>query len=373
MIHVLISYILWPVIYVLIQLRKKKNVSGILVIQTAKIGDLICSTPVFREVKRKFPDARLTAMTSPVTEKLLANNPYVDEIITVNLSQYKGLAGKVRLAGIIRKGGYDIAVCLNPNVPFGIALFWGLVPLRLSVMPDFCGLTFKLASLLFSHLEKHKSRRLLIETYMKMLKAIGIESDNIIKEVYRSDASEKKVKELLGGTETKLIGIAVSSGNKMKEIGSAKIAGLANKILKNMNAVLILIGSGSDIEASGNIISSIHNKEKIINAAGKLELDELPALIERLSLFIGVDTGITYMADTLSIPLIDISGPSDMNDQRPTGRHAIIIQRTLPCVPCSHAFKSPYDCKLNTRECITGVSVEEVYSAAKKALETGDE
>ena len=41
-----------PLIYLLIAIRKKKAISRILIIQTAKIGDLICSTPVFREVKR---------------------------------------------------------------------------------------------------------------------------------------------------------------------------------------------------------------------------------------------------------------------------------------------------------------------------------
>lgn len=368
MIYVILSYLLSPLIFLLAALRRKETPVNILVIQTAKIGDLICSTPVFREVKKKFPAARLTAIISPVTEKLLLNNPYVDKIITLKNSEYRGLSGRIRLSALIRRGGYEIAVCLNPNVPFAVSLFWGLVPLRLSVMPDYCGLTFRMASLLFSHLERHERGRLLIETYMKMLKRIGINSDDISKEVYRSDGAEKKVTELLGNFDNPLIGIAVSSGNKMKELGSAKISGLSNKILSNLNVVLVLIGSGADMKASENIISSIHNKEKIINAAGKLGLDELPALIERLSLFIGVDTGITYMADALSIPLIDISGPSDMKDQRPTNKNAVIIKKDIPCVPCSHAFNSPYDCKLSTRECITGVSVEEVFSAVPALL-----
>ena len=85
-----------------------------------------------------------------------------------------------------------------------------------------------------------------------------------------------------------------------------------------------------------------------------------------------MDTGITYMADALSIPLINIAGPSDMKDQRPTGKKAVIIQKTdLSCVPCSHTFKSPYYCKINTRECINSVSVDEIYINAKKLLSLG--
>ncbi|MDI6744521.1 MAG: glycosyltransferase family 9 protein, partial [Thermodesulfovibrionales bacterium] len=113
-------------------------------------------------------------------------------------------------------------------------------------------------------------------------------------------------------------------------------------------------------------------KDGIINAVGKLHLNELPALVEKLSLFIGVDTGITYMADALSIPVVNIAGPSNMENQRPTGKNAVIIQKTdLPCVPCSHTFKSPYNCEINTRECINSVSVDEIYINAKKLLSLG--
>jgi ADP-heptose:LPS heptosyltransferase len=120
---------------------------------------------------------------------------------------------------------------------------------------------------------------------------------------------------------------------------------------------------------SEKVISFAEKKDRIINAVGLLSLKELTALIKKLSLFIGVDSGITYMADTLNIPLINISGPANMKDQRPTGEKVIIIQKSLPCIPCSHSFKSPYYCKINSRECIESVSAEEIISEAKKLFE----
>ena len=143
-----------PFIYLLIAVRKKKTISRILIIQTAKIGDLICSTPVFREARKKYPDAHITVIANPVTRELLEYNSNVDEIITVKQAGYKGLSGKLRLSNLIRRGKYDAGICLNPNIPFAIALLWGLVPIRLSVMPDFSGLTYKLASV-FLHTLKN--------------------------------------------------------------------------------------------------------------------------------------------------------------------------------------------------------------------------
>jgi ADP-heptose:LPS heptosyltransferase len=366
---VILTYLFSPFIYLLIAVRKKKTISRILIIQTAKIGDLICSTPFFREVKKKYPEAYIAVIANSATRELLEYNPNIDEIISVKNTDYKGLSGKLRLSNLIRRGKYDAGICLNPNIPFAVALFWGLVPVRLSVMPDFSGFTFKLASVFFTYFKKHVRGRMVIETYLQMLKAIGISSNDISKEVYKSKDADAKAEQIIGKIDKPLIGIAVSSGNKLKELGVDKIVSIINMTLDDIDADIVLVGSEHEIKAADTVLQTVGKKDRIINAVGKLRLKQLPALIERLSLFIGVDTGITYMADALSIPLINIAGPSDMKDQRPTGKNAVIIQKTdLPCVPCSYTFKSPYYCRIETRECIESVSPEEIYHAAKKLL-----
>ena len=366
MLYVFFTYLAAPVLYVLILLRRKKQIKNILVIQTAKIGDVICSTPVFREIKKGYPEAHLTVMATTVTRELLEDNPHVDEVITINHADCRGPAGKLRLATLIRKGKYDIAVCLNPNVLFALATFWGLVPGRISVVPNFLGTTFKCASVFFSSRERHMSGRLVIETYMRMLRAIGIESNNIAKEVYKSEMAEEKVRHLLGGAGKPLIGIAVSSGNKLKELGSEKIMQLAQILLDTPDISVVLIGASEDSAAASMIVDSLGKRESIVDATGKISLGELPALIERLSLFVGVDTGIVYMADALSVPVIDIAGPSDMEDQRPTGEKSRILQKKIQCIPCSHAFHAPYACLRTTRDCIQLMSVREICYAIKE-------
>ena len=364
MFYILLTYLVSPVLYLLVFFRQRDDVKKILVIQTAKIGDLICSTPVFREIKKKYPCARLSIIVNPVTEEILQYNPYADETIAIKTEDYKGFSGKLRLAERIRKERYDIAICLNPNVPFAIALFWGLIPERLSVMPNFTGVTFRLASVFFTYLERHVSGQLITETYVKILKAIDIESDNISKEVYKSKEADAKARQILGCSDNLLIGIAVSSGNKLKELGTEKIIRLIDMLLDNMDANIILIGSEQDKKIADRIFHVVVKKDSVINASGRLNLFELPALIERLSLFIGVDTGITYMADALSIPIIYFAGPIDTSEQRPAGKGVITIQNNLACAPCSFVFKTIHTCKMNTRECIQS---EEVLSKILKA------
>ncbi|MBI5050078.1 MAG: glycosyltransferase family 9 protein [Nitrospirae bacterium] len=394
MIYVLLTYIFYPVLYLVTLLRcrhfgrsnlkrrdssltlgmtsSEQKLKKILVIQTAKIGDLICLTPVFREIKKKYPDIHLAVMANPAAKELLEHNPYVNEVITINNHEYKGFSGKIKLSNLIRKENYDIAICLNPNVPFAIATLWGLVPVRLSIMPDFSGITFKMASIFYTFLERYIRGKLVMETYMQMLKKIGIESNNRTKEVYKSPDADKKAEKFLSefsGKDIPLIGIAVGSGNKLKELGAEKLAVLADRMIEELQARVILIGSDNEKDTAVKILSLSKNKNAIIDSTGMFTLSELPALIEKLFLFIGVDTGITYMADALLVPLIDIAGPSDMSDQRPLGKNSIIIQKDFPCVPCSHAFNAPYSCERGDRICITSVDVSEIVEAAKKLFE----
>lgn len=369
MIYIILTYLFSPFLYLFIAMKKRKTISRILVIQTAKIGDLICSTPIFREVKKKYPHASITAMINPVTEELLVYNPYVNKVIAIKNEDYRGFSGKIWLSNLICKGNYDIGICLNPNVPFAIALFWGLVPIRLSVMPDFSGFTFKLASVFFTYLEKHARGRMVIETYINMLKFINIETNDITKEVYAAPDAEPKAEQILAKTRQPLIGIAVSSGNRLKELETEKIANLIDIILDNINADIVLIGSNHDRNTASVILDLVSKKDKTIDATGRLNLSELPALIERLSLFIGVDTGITYMADALSVPIIHLAGPIDTSEQHPIGEKVIIIQNKLPCVPCTYVFKAAYACRTNTRECVRMIKIEDIVRAAAALLE----
>lgn len=361
MYYVFLCYLISPIIYVFIFFKKKNGVRKILIIQTAKIGDLICSTPLFREIKKKYPKSCLNVIINPITRELLEHNPYIDQIITIHQNQYKGFLGKFRLAQIIRKGNYDVAISLNPNIPFTIALFWGLVPIRLTIRPIYSGLTFRLALIFTTYFEKHTPDRLVIETYLKLLDKININSANLSKEVYKSKGADRVAMKILKEINQPVIGIAVTSGKKLKELGPKKVSGIINFILDKMDVCIVLVGSVQDTDIAKVVKSLTKRKENIIDATGKLNLKELPALIEKLSLFIGVDTGIIYMADALSIPVIDIAGPSNMNDQRPIGANAIIIKKKLPCAPCSYIFKAPSFCRTGTKECVKSVTVEDVF------------
>jgi ADP-heptose:LPS heptosyltransferase len=350
-------------------LCRRPDIQRILVIQTAKIGDVICSTSVLRALARRFPEAHITALVNPITRELLEGNPHVGSVIAITPDFSSGFTGKYRLIRLIHGGHYDVAVSLNPNVPFAVSLFWGLVPIRLSVMPDFVGSTFRLASGLFTHLAAHSGERLVAQTYLDALRYIGVDSHDLTKEVVKSPVADEKVAKLLAGVTRPIIGVAITSGNKLKEIRAEKIANLINTLLSRIDVHVALIGSLDDREYVAAITSCLEDSHRIIDTVGNLGLNELPALFGRLAVFVGVDSGLTFMADACSTPIVEIAGPGPVKEQRPLGRHCIIIQKNLPCVPCLHIFKTVHSCRIKTRECIESVTADEITDAVLALLE----
>lgn len=105
----------------------------ILVIRTDRIGDLIVSTPVFKAIKDKYPDAHIAAMVSPYTADLLIHNPFVDEIIICDRKgEHGGIKGLLKLTGEVRRKKFDVAITLHSRMHLGFITFFGGIKKRIA-------------------------------------------------------------------------------------------------------------------------------------------------------------------------------------------------------------------------------------------------
>ena len=354
----------YPLVFLLSRLAGRRQDASFVVFQTAKIGDMICTTPVFREIKRAYPGSRLGVVITPLTRPLLKHNPHIDEIIEFDARRCHGVTGKLRFALGLRRSGYNRALILAPNAANILAAFWAALPQRVCIYPDVAGGTLKLLLGLNTHLERHVRGRMTMETFLRALRFFGIDDYRTDKEVYAPiDAGVKAAAYLKGAGP--FVGVVAGSANAMKDWGLERFKALSKRLLKETDAVIVVLGSEKERPAGEELRGAGAEAERVINACGEFTLEEAPALLKRLSVVIGVDTALIYMADALNVPVVDIAGPCDMNDQRPVGKRAVILQRRegLACVPCSHTFKAPYECREGHRRCAAGVSVEEVFSA----------
>ncbi len=372
MIHLLLTLLLSPLLR-LFAGRAPDQPLRVLVIQLAKIGDLLCSTPVFRELKRCHPAMELSVLTTPVNAPLLRCNPHVDHVVEADARQFRGVAGKWRLIALLRQGRYDTVICLNAGAAYATAALWAGIPRRLAVLSNFGGSTHRLASRLWTDVEHHQGDRLIQATYLVLLERLGVRDGGIAKEVFPAPGAAEKVAALLGSNTGPLLGIGVSSANRLKALGNEKIIELTRRMLAAYPGLSIILIGGPEDAQQADEIQQVLPSERVIDSCGKLGLAELPALLEKLSTYLGVDSGVTYMADAVGIPVVSVAGPCNMEETRPTGKRVVIIQRAeLPCQPCAHIFKAPYSCWVGTRACIVDVSAAEIAAAVSSLLSVGE-
>jgi ADP-heptose:LPS heptosyltransferase len=86
---------------------------NILVIRLDRLGDLVCSTPFLKTLRRGFPDSRITLLLRPYTRELLLGCSFIDELLT--WPEEKDARPEVLRK--IRREKPDLAIALSPIMP----------------------------------------------------------------------------------------------------------------------------------------------------------------------------------------------------------------------------------------------------------------
>ena len=105
------------------------------------------------------------------------------------------------------------------------------------------------------------------------------------------------------------------------------------------------------------------------DAVGRYTLSELPSLLTQLSVLIGVDSGVTHMADALGVPVVCVAGPVDLNEVYQVGEMRQRITADLPCYPCSTVFDTPSQCRTGDLACLRQLNTDNVVHVARSLLE----
>jgi ADP-heptose:LPS heptosyltransferase len=368
MLYFLLTWLAAPILY--LRLPPRRPTTGprrVLLIQTAKIGDLVCTTPIIASLKASWPGCHLTVMVNPLCVPLLAHDPAVDALWGVPSADWQGFAGKLRLLDRLRQGRFDDCIVLSPNIAFLLLPLWAGIPVRAAMLSNFPSRSLNRCARFLTHREHHHSGRLVLETELELLRQLGCKQLTARKSLHVAPLADAEVSAFLANRTAPRIGIGISSGNKLKALSGEQLATLCQRLLSLLPHDLVLIGTAADRPMAAEIMASCGNTPRILDAAGAFALDILPALMPRLDGYFGVDSGVTYIADTFDIPTVDLMGPANADDQRPTSAHAVVIRTDLPCAPCSHAFRAPYHCARGDRACITQMDVGSVISLMVKS------
>ena len=338
----------------------------IIVRGTNWIGDAVMQIPALRELRRIFPSAHIALQTRSWARGIFADADFVDELITFEKSESK-IRDALAQAKVLRKRNFDLAV-LFPN-SFESALI-----AKLARIPQRFGYATDARSLLLTTAVKvpeWKAERHEVFYYLnlaaeveKVISGAETVSSNAPKiDLKVSDERKTRARKILSENAVnlsgKIIALGVGSTNsRAKRWQAESYAELNDKLQKELNANVILVGAEDELDVSREVFEKSEIKPIILT--GKTDLAEATAILSEIDLLVSNDMGLAHIASAVGTKTLVIFGPTNPKTTQPWNSE--IIRTAVECSPCMLR-----DCPIDHR-CMTGISADEVFSKAVEMI-----
>ena len=327
----------------------------IVVWQTAFLGDLILSTPLFHSIKNIFPESTLYVITKPFGIQVLKNNPYVDELIIFDKSKNSTFSLIKRL----RKEKFDIAISPHRSHRAAYSLFLAGIPFRVGF--DKAGFSF-----LYSKTVPHRfDGTHEIDRNLSLLKVFPEYSENNlhkIPELFLTEEEDKSYRKY-GLKDKDYILIAPGSKWNTKRWTEKGFREVIKALREDENVVLI--GGEEDLPFTQKIISPLKNKP--LNLVGKTGLRESFSLIKHAKALISNDSAPVHMAVAFNTPVVDIYGPTVTDFGFYPYRNGVVVEiEGLKCRPCG--LHGHNECPTGTFECMKNITPDMVLNSLKNLM-----
>jgi ADP-heptose:LPS heptosyltransferase len=311
-----------------------------LVIRRDNIGDLVCTTPVFEALRRKFPGARILALTNSYNLPVLRGNPFIDEAFAYTKGKHREAgrslwsvyADRVRL--ILRLRGM--------RIDYAIVASCGLVPRALAfarlVRPRH----------IVSHMPAGKSARGVdmpvpydaskpvheVQDVYTVLSPFGIAGEPPALTVVPRPEAQRALQAALEARGIRApVGVHISARKASNRWPLEKTAALMRRLHARHGAAFVLFWSpgdesdprhpGDDAKAAA-LLAELRDVPVLGHATHSL--DDLVAGLSVCERVICSDGGAMHIAAALARPILCFFGKSDATRWRPWGVPYVLLQ-----------------------------------------------
>jgi len=335
--------------------KLKTGKKKILIIKLWALGDSVISLPMIHCLKKNFPDSKIDVLAHKKNIEVYYANKDINETIEFNLRSVMGLLRK-----------YDLCIDTENYLNISSLISWWSGKYRV-------GYSHGIRHLLYSKTSKLNLTNHMVQNFLDMIRAIGVNCD-AEKLVRLETTKEEKsaVSHFLKENKISKKDLVVGITSGVSETARARIwpvermAKLADKIIEKYNVKVILIDSPSNKDIVDKIAALMKNKPII--AMGNLKIRQVFSLIERCDFFISNDTGPMHIAAAQGVKTIGIFGPNTPKLWGPYGKGNVAIYHPPKCSPCTDhtTGKLPECFNKNYQECVKNVGVNEVFNAFEK-------
>ena len=349
-----------------------RNVHRILIYRIGNLGDIICAIPAMVAIRRRFPTAWIGLLTNkaiesdPDPEAILEGNDFLDTIITYNPRQIRNFQYLKSLLAHIHD--------LKPEL---LVYFSLSDTTRRRLLRDW--LFFKMAGCRkLIGFNKPKPEKMILKDGIKM-PIFPQEVDRLMRHVvplgidpgkveFRLPIKEKD-REIINriwaryrlNNKSPIVAICPGAKFQAKRWPEQRFSQVVSILSRKYEAQIILIGGPAEEEAGKKIVKA--SRTSVVNLIGQTTYMQSAEVLRRCDLLVSNDCGPAHLAAAVGTPVVGIYSSRDYPGAwHPWGNiHTILRNDSVSCRFC---FKT--DCE--TKECINGITVDQVIEACDKYL-----
>lgn len=331
----------------------------ILIVKISALGDIIHALPVLNYLRQAAPGVEIDWVVEEQNQTILEGHPLIRNVVSINTRAWRKspfAAGTLREVGSIvrqlRSASYDSVFDLQGNIKSGIIA--ALTGARKRYGFDRNGARESLNLLFTNHhiplgpADFHISNR--------SLKIVSSAFDGdytsytITSHIETTPEDDQAAEELLRTTAGD-IHILFHTGTtwETKKWSAESWLELGRLVLDRFPAAGILFSWGNEQERdeAEKLAAVLGNRALLLP---RLRLKSLCALLKKVDLAVGGDTGPIHIAAAVGTPTVSFYRSTDARRNAPQGPRHITLQSSMPCTRClERSCPDDKNCRLSIR------------------------
>ncbi len=355
-----------------------------LIFRLDALGDLVLTTPLFRELKRNYPHASITVAVQDAYKSILTANPHVDEVLTIRSRRNRCLPkGALRLLAVLsfywrelRRRRFDVAIsprwdtdehlatllCLLTNT--GLRVGYGE---KASAGKQQFNRGFDKA---FDVCVAPGPPRHEVLRNLEIISALGGNVHSTAPEVHLAQRDREYAGQLLRGTgrDSVLIALGIGAQSPGRRWPTERYAAVIKELSTQWPVHVVITCAPSEHEHALRLANLLPAGSIISDSP---EIRETCALLAGCDLLLGNDSGAAHLAAAMRCPTIVISRHPRNGDPA----HPNSPARFAPWCAASHVLQPnrgldecTTHCRRSSPHCIEQISVADVVHAASAML-----
>jgi ADP-heptose:LPS heptosyltransferase len=282
--------------------------------QHHQMGDMLLAVPAFRAIKERFPDAEVTVLTGRINRDVLVNNPYVDHLLTYDISRPLGFFAIVRS---MRARRFDWVVVLHTvSFSFTSALLGLLSGGRVRIGSTSAPFGNRMSEA-FYHYELPLPDPAKLKTMSESehnlypFSALGIVTDNLAPLIVPTEANltwaRCFISQHLVGKSMCLV-VHPGAGKSENIWPPEKFADVVNRIADRLDITVMVVEGPRDTKTVAHFRRMIEAPTAVTR---KRPIGDVAALMRCGDLVLCNDTGVMHVASAAGATTLAVFGPTD--------------------------------------------------------------